>query len=1286
VDLTITGGSGTYTTQWTGPNSFTSSAQDLANVPAGNYTVTVTDANGCNSTGTATIAEPSAIQTTAQITTAACQGANTGAIDLTVSGGAGGYSFLWTGFPAYSATTEDISGLFVGVYTVVVTDANGCSYSAPYNVGEPGLFNIAAQLSNTAGGYNVSCAGASDGTIDATVTGGTGPFTYYWTGPNGFTSINLDLAGLEAGEYHLTVHDANGCNGSASFTLVAPTPIAIGLIATGEPSCDGGADGSIDASIMGGTAPYTASWSGPNGFISIGQNLAGVGAGTYTLTVTDARGCSGTGTITLTSPAGITATATPPVLGNGTNLSCVYSSDGSIDLSISGGTMPYSISWTGPAGFQAFSEDISGLAAGTYTASIMDANGCTSNVQVTLTAPAPLALNINTSNYSGGFGVSCAGSSDGNISLGISGGSPGYIVAWNGPGGFTSSQPQLQGLLPGTYNVIVTDNSGCSAASSVTLVAPMPITTNAILSDHGGYQVGCSGDDGTIDLTTSGGLAPYQFNWTGPNGFASATEDLTALAAGTYNLSITDANGCSATRSITLAAPDALVAAMLVTSNECDLTNNGSIDLNVAGGTAPFTYAWTGPGGFTASTEDISGLASGNYTVAVTSSLGCSTMANATVVTAAPMNLGLYASNYGAVNIPCHGDSSGTIALDVSGGFAPLTIAWSGPGGFQANSTELSGLVAGTYTVTITDDHGCVRDTAITLIEPASTLNTVLIPVDINCTGTASGAIDATITGGAGPYVYSWRGPDSTMYSTEDLANVIAGSYELVVTDANQCVNTLQVTLTEPDSAVGAAYSIPDHNGFGTSCADGADGTINLAANGGSPGYTYSWNGPNGFTATQDSIANLAAGNYSITVTDAHGCTFTQVLTIAPPPALTAELAAVTFPGGTAISCNGAADGSITASVAGGTPGYMVQWTGPGGFTSSETNIDSLAAGTYCLTVTDANGCTAQPCATLAEPQPLATAFTSTNATCGQAVGAVDASITGGSAPYSTVWSNGATSEDLNGIGQGAYTLSVTDANGCTASGSATVEGTSGVQAMATTQSPLCHGSANGSIDLTVLSGAAPYSFLWDNGSMDEDLNDVSGGDAQITITDANGCQWDSLITVTTPAEITADTVLSHFANGHNISSWGGQDGSIQLNVAGGTPPYSFAWEDGASSASRYGLAAGAYSVTITDANGCSLSLTIQLTQPDDLGIPSGFTPNGDGNNDAFVVHGIDGFPESQLTVFNRWGNVVYDQLHYANQWRGENQQGQQLPDGTYFVVLRLNAERTLQHYVDLRR
>lgn len=1286
VQLQANGGSGMYTYQWSGPNAFASQAQHINGLVAGTYTVHVADGNGCTAQATVTLAQPDAITPTASTVTTQCQGANSGSIHLAVGGGTGGYTYLWTGFPAFSAATRDIDNLFAGVYTVAITDAAGCTTTAAYNVGEPGQFDITAELSQWAGGYNVSCPAATDGSITATVTGGTGPYSYFWNGPNGFTAIGLAQSGLSSGEYHLVVHDANGCNSGADFTLVAPDVVQVGLIATAQPSCQGGQDGSIQTGIMGGSAPYSCTWDGPNGPIGISQNLTGVGAGTYSVTVTDALGCTRTASITLTSPAGITASAIAQVQANGTNLSCASAADGSISLHITGGNAPYQVTWSGPGGFLSNNRDIAGLAPGTYTASITDANGCGAVAQATLTAPAPLVPSLATSVYSNGNGISCAGADDGSITLALSGGTPGYTIMWQGPGGFSSSTTTLHGLEPGPYNVQITDAAGCMASATALLSAPAPITVSATVGDHGGFDVGCNGNDGSISLVVGGGLAPYQYSWTGPDGFASGDAVVAGLTAGTYQVAITDANGCHADRSITLHASPPLATLLVVTSNECDATSNGEIAQVVSGGTAPFIFQWTGPNGFASTDKDITGLSSGVYSVTVTSAIGCTTSQHATVIAAAPMSLSLYAAQYGQTNIPCHGGQTGLVELSVAGGFAPLQIAWAGPNGFSASTAHLQDLAAGPYSVLITDGHGCMRDTAITLTEPAISLTTTFSSTEVACHGQATGTITATVDGGVAPYTYTWRGPDNSAFSTHDISSLAAGDYELVVTDANQCIDTLHATIHQPDSAMLINYTMGDHHGYATSCPGANDGTLQVLVSGGTPLYSCSWTGPGGFSSQQNTLTGLSAGTYVLQVTDAHGCLQEQEITLDPPPAISLSLTASAFPSGSAISCFGALDGSISTSFTGGVAPLQLLWSGPGGFSSIEGSISALPPGSYCITASDANGCQMQDCITLTEPAQLTASAASSPAYCGQSIGTVDGSATGGSAPYGYSWSNGETSAHLAGLPPGTYTLSVADANGCTATAEATVAGTPAVEANAQVELPLCHGSSDGAIATIVTSGTAPYTYTWSTGATAASLSSLHGGEYTVTISDANGCTWTQAIQVAAPPPITVDTLLSHYTGGYNISQQGASNGSINLNTAGGTAPYTYAWGDGATAEQRDGLSAGSYAVTIMDANGCTLNLQFLLTQPDGFAMPTGFTPNGDGSNDAYVVHGIDAYPNNQITVFNRWGNVVFDQLRYRNDWRGENQQGEALPNGTYFVVLRLTSDLTVQNYVDLRR
>lgn len=1299
IDLDVSGGAGGNVYQWSGPNAFAGTAQDVTNAIAGTYTVITTDRNGCSATRSFTLSEPAPLVASADITTSACQGSNTGAIDLTMTGGVGAYTYFWTGLPAFSAMTEDIASLYAGIYALTVTDGNGCTLSTSFDVGQPGMFSITGDVSSYAGGYNVSCADASDGAISINVSGGTPGYLGSWSGPNGFSAALGDLSGLAPGPYTLSILDANGCGGSASFTLVAPAPIAIGLTASTYPGgnntgCDNSADGSIDAAISGGVAPYGIAWNGPGGALGITEDLSGLGAGTYTIDVTDAVGCSSTEAITLTGPAPLYAQVDRVIYPNGFYVTCADASDGSIDLTIMGGTAPYIVAWTGPNGFTASTEDISGLAQGDYQVTISDANGCTITLYTDIKAPLPLVLDLSTSEFGGGVEVSCADATDGRVQAGVTGGIAPYSYAWIGPGGFSATGQVINDLAPGTYLVTVTDISGCTISGSVTLHAPPPLTVSTTLSDAGfGYHVGCSGDDGSIAITAGGGTPLHQFDWTGPNGFASQAEDIAGLAPGTYTLTINDANGCQLIRAVTLNAPAALQASTAVTSNECDLDDNGAIDLTIAGGVAPYAQAWSGPDGFASTDEDLTALASGDYAATITDAMGCTTSITAQVIAAAPMHASLYVAQYGAVNIRCHGDSTGVIGLVVDGGFAPLDIAWTGPDGFTSDQSDLAGLVAGDYAVTITDDHGCMLSETLTLVQPGSALNASLIAnvlpagTNISCYGLNDGLIDATVIGGDAPYRFSWRGPDSTSFDTEDIASLVAGVYELVVTDTNQCVVTATITLTEPDTGLYTVHSTSLFNGgVNTSCANAMDGAIDLAVLGGSPDYAISWSGPGGFTSGADSLSGLAAGTYTLQATDINGCVLTQEVVLTAPQPLSPALSAGTFPSGTNISCAGMDDGSITATIDGGVPDHVLQWTGPDGFTSTSASLNGLSPGEYCLAVTDANGCEAQACLTLVAPLPLTANATATDASCSDANGAIDATITGGSTPYAPAWSNGTATEDLSNVIAGTYTLTVTDANGCTASAEAIVGGTPGITADGVVSAPLCHDSSNGAIDLSVTAGTAPFAIQWSTGATSEDLSGLAAGAYTVTITDDGGCHWSSTFTVMAPEAITADTTVSHYANGYEVSTYQGHDGSIDVVPHGGTVPYSYLWSTGAATASLGSLTAGVYALTITDANGCAATYTFVLEAPTDVAMPTGFTPNGDGSNDAFVVHGIEGYPDNQFTVFNRWGNVVFDQLNYANDWRGESQQGEELPNGTYFVILRLGGGPTLQGYVDLRR
>lgn len=1295
IDLTVAGGVGGFLFAWTGSGALAATTEDVDGLGAGSYTVQVTDLNGCQAQAVYTLSAPVPLEASAIVINTICLGASTGSIDLTISGGTGPYTQAWSsGLGLFSSTAEDLQDLFAGVYTVNITDANGCTLQRSFNVDGPDLYTIDGQVSQFPGGGNVSCGGASDGSITVAVSGGVPPYTYTWFTPNGVIGNTTELAGLATGTYEFIVTDQNGCTGLAVFELSGPEAIEVGLLPFQYPggsnvSCPEANDGSIDIIVVGGSAPYTFSWTAPDGSTFSGDDPTGLPAGTYALAITDAAGCVATSGITLVPPSALEVS----VNSTGGALACAGDDNAVLALSATGGTAPYTIAWTGPSGFNSNDATIGGLGAGGYVAVVTDLNGCSSTTTVTISEPPPIDIALDPSIFGNGANLPCNGSSEGSISAVVSGGTPALTYAWTGPNGTTADTPTWAGLTAGTYVLTVTDANDCSATAQITLAEPEVLVPVAVTSDAGnGYQVSCLGNDGSIDVTIAGGTAPYSTTWTADDGTTYTTADVVDLSAGTYSLLVTDANGCTATLESTLTAPEPITLTATASDVICVGGAEGGITLTITGGGGTPTFAWSGPDGFAATTQDLSGLAAGTYTVLVSDAANCTASTSATIAISGAMVPTATLSGAGGVNIPCNGGITGTITLNVTGGTAPVTIAWNGPGGFASDLFNLEGLGAGTYAFTLTDANGCTKDSTITLVEPLEELATTVTATtqpggtNIACNGGSDGVLTASATGGSAPYVFSWTGPDGTAFQGALIEGLSAGTYTLLVTDANGCSSTRVIELTEPVDELGATTTASVFGSSNTSCNSSNDGAIGLQVSGGSPGYSYTWSGPDGFTSQADSISGLAPGSYTVIITDVNGCSVELVQELTAPPPIDTE-AQISSYNGTSVSCANASDGSIELAVTGGTMPLTISWEGPGGSTATGASLTGLGAGTYCAAIADANGCVSTSCFTLTAPEPLTATATATTASCGNAVGTVDLTVGGGTAPYAIAWSNGANSEDLTALQAGTYSATVTDANGCTASASAQVTSTNGLSGELSSTPPQCQGSATGSITANVSDGQAPYAYAWNNGSDQPQVTGLSAGTYTVTVTDANGCSWNAAATLADPPVLSVESEVSSYTGGFEVSSNGGSNGEISLTTTGGVAPYSYDWSNGSSSARITGLAAGSYSVTVSDAGGCSVTLSFILNEPDELMQPTGFTPNGDGANDFYVVRGLEAYPQNQIVIFNRWGNVVYDRINYRNDWAGENMTGEVLPNGTYFVIVTIpSIDVTLQNYVDLRR
>ena len=592
--------SGTLSYAWTGPGGFTSTSEDITALAAGNYDVTVTDANGCTLTATIAVGNVNSTLAQTHVTTDATCAGNNGAIDITVTGGTGTLSYAWTGPGGFTSTSEDITGLAAGDYDLTVTDANGCVLPVTITVGQTA--NTLAQTN----AVTLAGCGVNNGAIDLTVTGGVGTLSYAWTGPGGFTANTEDITGLAAGNYDVLVTDANGCTLTATIAVGNVNSTLAQTHVTTDATCVGN-NGAIDITVTGGTGTLSYAWTGPGGFTSTSEDITGLAAGDYDLTVTDANGCVLPVTITVGQTANTLAQTNAVTLaGCGVN-------NGAIDLTVTGGVGTLSYAWTGPGGFTANTEDITGLAAGNYSVLITDANGCTLTATIAVgNVNSTLAQTHVTTD------ATCVGN-NGAIDITVTGGTGTLTYAWTGPGGFTSASEDLTGLAAGDYDLTVTDGNGCVLPVTITVGQ----TANTLAQTNAVTLAGCGVNNGAIDLTVTGNSGTLSYAWTGPGGFTSTSEDITGLAAGNYSVTVTDANGCTLTATIAVGNVNSTLAQTHVTTDATCVGNNGAIDITVTGGAGTLSYAWTGPGGFTSTSEDITGLAAGDYDLTVTDANGC---------------------------------------------------------------------------------------------------------------------------------------------------------------------------------------------------------------------------------------------------------------------------------------------------------------------------------------------------------------------------------------------------------------------------------------------------------------------------------------------------------------------------------------------------------------------------------------------------------------------------------------------------------------------------------------
>ena len=900
ASLIISGGTSPFVESWNGGSQY--------NLQEGDYSYTVTDANGCTFSDSVHISQPSQLISSISALDITNCGSNDGIIDLSVNGGTGTYSYIWSN----NDTTEDLNNLSSGTYSVTITDINNCSTTNNATINNYNSTLTTSLISPTYNGYNIQCFGGNNGTIISTTNGGIGSLTYLWSNGQNTTTIT----NLTAGPYTLTVTDSLSCSISENITLSEPNELTSTYTQTNA-SCYAISDGGAIVNFFGGATGssagdtnYILGWAGTPQpvYLPYPQTVFNtsllpapynaIPAGVYPYTVTDLNGCIIYDTITITEPDSL-YTAYTLTNYNGYNVSCYGGNNATIDIQVNGGTAPFDNYLNNSLQAGLISNNLS---AGNYIDSIVDANGCIATNTIILYEPSELITTLNTTD------ISCNNLCNGEVYSNTSGGVSPYYYLWSN----TQITANILNLCPGNYSLTVLDENGCAKNASTSINQPSAITlTVDSINNIDTY----GNNDGFIYITINGGNGPLNTSWTSANSYSSTTNDILNLYADIYYLEIIDTNLCSFLDTFELTQPSSLWIDINNTTNpSCYDSCNGSINITAYGGDSTYLYSWTGPNSFASNNKDIYNLCNGEYIITIDD--GISDLVD-TINIYQPQPITTILS---VDSIICYNDTA-QAEINVWGGTQPFTYTWS-----NGDSNYLTLVSSGNHSVTVSDINGCSYSQSFSLSNPDS-IFTQTTSINTNCFGGNDGDISINITGGGiSPYSFSDNN-GVTYQSSNTFTNLLAGNYSFLISDINGCLGSASAEVTEP-SAIISTTTVID-----ASCYAYCDGSVSATTLGGTPPYSYAWaSGTN----------NLCTGFYNVIITDFNGCIVSNSAIVNEPYPLLINI--------------WIDDSSIIA-----TSGFAsYQWYDYNNnpiVGANDSIFNPTEMGIYYVTVTDTNGC-----------------------------------------------------------------------------------------------------------------------------------------------------------------------------------------------------------------------------------------------------------------------------------------------------------------------------------------
>jgi len=1072
-------------------------------------------------------------------------------------------TYSWTDSSDFSCTDcpdPVVTPTGSNTYFVSATDAFGCTFMDSVVIAA--IDDIPAPI--------VTCGITGEGEITFNWEQLEGISTYEvnvnglgWTFPNN-GELSHTVTGLGVNE-EVSIEVRAFVGASANCTVESSTATCLNDVCTftaslvGEPtdvSCFGAADGLVNLELENGNGPFTFLLDSMTTYTS--ATIDNIPAGNHIVTVEDADGCSDFVAFIIEEPQPITLTPTV------TNVSCNGGNDGIILVQTIGGTGNVSFNWSN----NAIGNEITDLSAGTYDLVAMDENGCSVDTTFTLTEPDALTVDLSTVN------AFCNNSSDGSVTAEAMGGAGNFTYAWS-TGETTTT---INNLTPGQYCVTVTDANGCTRVSCTEITVPDPMVVTSIRQE----PVQCfGGNTGKAIVEVEGGAPDYTYQWN--DDLAQISDTAVFLEAGVYEVVVTDANGCEILASVEVEEPEQISIDLATDPVNCFEGSDGTATANVTGGTMPYTYRWNDT--LEQTTARAENLEAGTYVITINDANGCE-MTESVEVTQpnAPVFVQVQQTYEG-----CNGQAQNEArANGVGGTGVDYNYAWS-DGQTTATATNLDSIM---YTVTVTDENGCMDTTAIQ-IEDLDSLRLNIAANEPTCNGVSDGemAVNFLSGGAGGPHEYVWN---TTPQRTTAFIDNLEGdrTYRVTVTDAQGCSKAIERFLNQP-----VAITL-ETDSQDVSCFGGEDGIARVVrAMGRDSVFNYLWDS-NAQSQTLPTASGLSAGTYSVTVTSPVGCEAITEVTVNEPTQLEASFTTVDN------LCFGNQEGSINSEITGGVGDYEVLWSTGETFTT----IGKLSGGVYTVTITDGNQCELIESVEIFQPEPLDATFTPDPITCfGGRDGGFMVQTQGGTAPYTYSLDgtdNFTSNNTFIGLESGEYDIFVRDANGCTLFETAALDD--------------------------------PPQFLV-NTNPNNAFEEISYGDT---------------VTIWANSENATGTVKWEWFSDGGDSTFQCRSNCAGIFIFPKTTTY--------------------YTLVGTDEAGCESSDRVQIRVRKDnrVYVPTGFSPDFDGVNDLLHVHGTEGIRVTMFRVYDRWGELLYENADFMVNdrelgWDGSFR-GDPMPTGIY--------------------